>query len=47
MLHVGTQVVDLVGQDPLALPPAEWPERAVGMGTVPERWATWQQFWSE
>lgn len=36
-----------VGQDPLGLPPAEWPLRAVGMGTVPERWNTWQRFWAE
>ena len=36
-----------VGQDPLGLPPAEWPKRAVGMGTVLERWASWRSFWSE
>jgi len=31
---------------PLAQPPANWPERHVGRGTVPEDLPTWQAFWA-
>lgn len=34
-----------VGQNPLRLPLANWPEHHAGMGTIPERWPTWQEFW--
>jgi len=34
-----------VGVNPLALPPANWPEHHDGRGTVPECWDTWKQFW--
>ena len=34
------------GVNPLTLPPANWPEHHDGMGTVPEHWATWRDFWS-
>jgi len=33
-----------VGQNPLPLPPADWPLNEVGRGTLPERWETWQAF---
>lgn len=29
-------------QRPNDLPPARWPERSTGRGTVPDRWTTWQ-----
>ncbi len=35
-----------VGSNPLGLPPANWPERHDGWGTVPAAWDTWQRFWS-
>jgi hypothetical protein len=34
-----------VGANPLGLPPANWPERHEGSGTVPESWPTWRRFW--
>jgi ketosteroid isomerase-like protein len=34
-----------VGVNPLGLPPANWPEHHDGIGTVPEIFATWRQFW--
>ena len=34
------------GVDPLALPPANWPEHHAGLGTVPECFETWTRFWS-
>ncbi len=34
-----------VGVNPLTLPPANWPARHDGMGTVPEDWPTWHAFW--
>ncbi|MBM4267028.1 MAG: nuclear transport factor 2 family protein [Deltaproteobacteria bacterium] len=34
-----------VGQNPLALPPANWPESQTGRGTLPESEPTWQEFW--
>lgn len=36
-----------VGTNPLTLGSADWPTRHDGMGTRPDRWATWQQFWAE
>ena len=33
-----------VGLNPLTLPPANWPEHHDGMGTLPEKWDTWQAF---
>ncbi len=30
---------------PLDQPPADWPERSWGRGTVPESWETWSRFW--
>ena len=36
-----------LGQNPLALPPARWPENSTGRGTLPESWETWQRFWKE
>ena len=35
------------GENPLALPPADWPRSHTGKGTLPESWETWQQFWAE
>jgi len=34
-----------LGQSPLGLPPANWPEKHTGKGTLPESWETWQRFW--
>jgi ketosteroid isomerase-like protein len=31
--------------NPLHQPPANWPERHDGRGTVPESFATWRAFW--
>jgi len=31
--------------NPLALEPANWPEKHAGKGTIPESWSTWQRFW--
>ena len=33
------------GENPLALPPANWPEHHTGKGTLPESWESWQRFW--
>jgi ketosteroid isomerase-like protein len=33
-----------VGANPAGLPPANWPERSFGSGTVPEIWETWREF---
>ncbi|MDI2132666.1 nuclear transport factor 2 family protein [Yinghuangia seranimata] len=33
-----------VGANPAGLPPANWPERSYGSGTVPALWKTWQDF---
>jgi hypothetical protein len=30
---------------PLAQPPANWPERHAGRGTLPEEWPSWHAFW--
>lgn len=34
-----------VGESPLGLPPANWPEHHTGKGELPEAWDTWQEFW--
>ena len=34
-----------IGQSPLGLPPANWPERHTGKGTLPESWESWRRFW--
>ena len=34
-----------VGVNPLTLAPANWPERHDGMGTAPELFPTWHEFW--
>lgn len=34
------------GVNPLTLPPANWPEHHDGMGTVPEHWPSWHDFWA-
>ncbi len=35
------------GEDaPLAQPPANWPERQVGLGSIPYDDPAWQEFWS-
>jgi hypothetical protein len=31
--------------NPLALPPANWPERHAGKGTLPESEESWKRFW--
>ena len=32
--------------NPLQQPPADWPERHDGRGTVPECWDSWRVFWA-
>jgi len=34
-----------LGQNPLELPPANWPASHTGRGTLPESWETWKKFW--
>lgn len=36
-----------VGSNPLGLPPADWPERHDGWGTLPAQWGSWQRFWAD
>jgi hypothetical protein len=35
-----------VSPSPLDQPPADWPARAVGRGTLPESWPSWGSFWN-
>jgi ketosteroid isomerase-like protein len=35
-----------LGQSPLGLAPANWPEHHTGTGELPEAWETWRDFWS-
>lgn len=35
-----------LGQSPLGLPPANWPEHHTGTGELPEAWDTWRRFWA-
>jgi ketosteroid isomerase-like protein len=34
-----------LGQNPLRLPPANWPASHTGRGTLPEEWESWRKFW--
>lgn len=34
-----------LGENPLALAPAEWPKRQTGRGTLPWSLESWQRFW--
>jgi ketosteroid isomerase-like protein len=36
-----------LGQNPLGLPPADWPASHTGRGTLPEEWESWRKFWGE
>jgi hypothetical protein len=36
-----------LGQSPLGLPPADWPRRQTGWGTVPGVLPSWRRFWGE
>lgn len=35
-----------LGENPLELPPANWPAHHTGRGTLPESLETWRRFWS-
>jgi ketosteroid isomerase-like protein len=35
------------GQNPLRLPPADWPKNSTGRGTLPESENHWQEFWKK
>jgi hypothetical protein len=35
-----------IGQSPLGLAPANWPEHSTGTGELPQIWPTWRTFWS-
>jgi ketosteroid isomerase-like protein len=41
LLFYGTEL----GQSPLGLSPANWPEHHTGKGTLPESLSSWQRFW--
>ncbi|HMF84085.1 MAG TPA: nuclear transport factor 2 family protein [Acidimicrobiia bacterium] len=34
-----------LGESPLGLPPANWPEHHTGRGELPEAWESWREFW--
>jgi ketosteroid isomerase-like protein len=36
-----------VGENPLGLPPANWPEHHTGWGELPEASPTWSEFWGD
>jgi ketosteroid isomerase-like protein len=36
-----------LGQNPVGLPPADWPKRQTGWGTVPESLPSWRRFWGD
>jgi ketosteroid isomerase-like protein len=36
-----------LGENPLTLAPANWPQSQVGRGTLPESWESWQRFWGD
>jgi hypothetical protein len=36
-----------LGQNPVGLPPADWPRRQTGWGTVPASLPSWRRFWGE
>lgn len=33
-----------LGQSPVGLPPANWPDHPIGAGTLPDAWDTWRRF---
>ncbi len=35
-----------LGENPLKLPPANWPESPTGRGALPESLESWQRFWN-
>ena len=35
-----------LGENPLLLPPANWPDSPTGRGTLPESLESWQRFWN-
>lgn len=35
-----------LGQNPVALPPANWPQNQTGWGSVPHDLPSWQEFWA-
>jgi len=35
-----------IGTSPIGLRPANWPERHVGSGELPQAWPTWAAFWA-
>ena len=35
-----------LGENPLGLAPAQWPNHHTGRGTLPEDWESWKAFWS-
>jgi len=41
LLVAGTEL----GQNPLDLPPADWPRRQTGLGSLPHELDTWMRFW--
>lgn len=38
---------EVAATNPLQQPPADWPERSVGRGTVPASHPTWAAFWAD
>ena len=36
-----------LGESPVGLPPANWPEHHTGKGELPEAFDTWRDFWGE
>jgi ketosteroid isomerase-like protein len=36
-----------LGESPVGLPPANWPEHHTGKDELPEAWDTWRDFWNE
>lgn len=36
---------EVLDTNPLDQPPAQWPVRSYGRGTVPESWPSWASFW--
>ncbi|HEX6313100.1 MAG TPA: nuclear transport factor 2 family protein [Acidimicrobiia bacterium] len=36
-----------LGESPLGLPPANWPEHHTGKGELPGVWDTWSAFWGD
>lgn len=38
---------EVLDTNPLDQPPAQWPVRSYGRGTVPESWPSWASFWGD